>query len=109
MCKQNTVKRNVPSETKIPCNQCKRNLKFRDIRRHMSATHGLGRLTILCTLGVSCKMNWFCSLSLDCFLEHAKKEHGEFNLYGSETNCKPEDGFRFCELEIVYEKHSEIC
>ena len=75
----------------------------------MVAKHGFGPLSILCTLGVSCEMNWFCSHSLDCFLEHAKKEHGEFYNDGCKTKFKPEDGFRFCELEIEYEKHSEIC
>ena len=108
MSKQKTMKRNVPSEAKIPCNYCERRMKFRELRKHMSTTHEVDRLTILCTQDFSCKTNWSCSYSFDCFLEHAKKDHNEF-FNGSETDFKPENGFRLCEFEVLYEKRSEIC
>ena len=97
---------NIPSEAKISCTICKCSKKFRDLRKHYKTNHGYGRLTLECTIGGFCEMNWSCSWSLDCYIEHCKKQHGEFWIDGRHYKFEP---FKFCDVKIDYESHSEIC
>ena len=104
------MKRDVPSEAKIQCICCVRKMKFRELRNHLKKTHSIPNVSIFCTKdlesGETCE--FFCSFSLDCFLEHNKHCHKKVFEGGAATIFDQDSGFSLFESDIGRD-HSRVC
>ena len=108
MPKQTGIKRNIPSEAKIQCKECKKKLKFRMLRQHMKEAHKILDTVIYCSLeNIGCE--WVCGVSFDCYLEHSKHDHGENFQTGADTIFSPENGFHLVPIESDHKIHTEAC
>jgi hypothetical protein len=104
------MKRDVPSEAKIQCICCVRKMKFRELRKHLKKTHNIPNVSITCTKdlesGETCE--FFCSFSLDCFLEHNKHCHNKLFEGGAATIFDLNTGFGLFESDVGRD-HSRVC
>jgi hypothetical protein len=104
------MKRDVPSEAKIQCICCVRKMKFRELRKHLKKTHNIPNVSITCTKdlesGDTCE--FFCSFSLDCFLEHNKHCHNKLFEGGAATIFDLNNGFGLFESDVGRD-HSRVC
>ena len=109
---ENMTCKDIPSEAKINCTLCSARTRLRAMRKHLSVKHGMGILTVKCTIQDDengCFWKWSCANTFECFLEHVLLDHPNFKINGSLTEFTPENGFKLVKEEINYIEHSKVC
>jgi hypothetical protein len=101
------LKRNFPSEAKIKCIRCVKQMKFRELRKHLVNVHDIHNVSIYCSKTVDC--GFHCSFSLDCFLEHSKSLHNNLFEQGANSVFDSSIGFNLLVSNITGRNHTEVC
>jgi hypothetical protein len=105
------MKRNFPSEAKIKCIRCIKQMKFRELRRHLAKVHDILNVSISCskTLENRDTCDFHCSFSLDCFLEHSKSLHNNLFEKGANSIFDSSSGFNLLVSNTTGRIHTEVC
>jgi hypothetical protein len=105
------MKRNVPSEAKIKCIRCSKQMKFRELRKHLAKVHNILNVSISCskTLENRDTCDFHCSFSLDCFLEHSKCFHNNLFEEGANSIFDFPSGFNLLVSTTTGRIHTEVC
>ena len=76
----------------------------------MKIVHGIEHITLTSTIGIvnkARKCNWVCGVSLDCFLEHAKFQHGQ--VFQGANDFPDNDSFMIYATDKNVTDHTDIC
>jgi hypothetical protein len=105
------MKRNVPSEAKIKCIRCSKQMKFRELRKHLAKVHNILNVSISCsvTLENGDECDFHCGFTLDFFLEHSKCFHNKLFEDGANSIFDFLSGFNLLVSTTTSRTHTEVC